>query len=83
MGSRTNNRYLEGKQRGCPMAAEAGRFEPLTRWIHVRDGIEDVLSMLPSAEHSVAARLQEAWATASKRVEDLQRKEVPEWVLPI
>lgn len=63
------------------MPREAGDLSPTTRWIQIRDGLKNIIEALPSAEHSAAARLQEAWATAARRVEDLQRKEAPAWTL--
>lgn len=83
VGLRTNSRYLEGKERGCPVPRGHGEMQDLTRWMIIRDGLESIIETLPSAEHSAAARLQEAWATASRRVEDLSRNGVPEWVLPL
>ena len=83
VGGFTNERYLEGALRGCPMPLEGGSYAPLTRWLLIRDGLENLITALPKTEKGTAARLQEAWALASRRVEDLERERPPEWVLPL
>jgi hypothetical protein len=77
-----NKRTLEGKERDCPVPLEGYDLGALTRWRHIRDGLRVLIERLPWTEKGTVARLQEVWAYACKKVEDLEAKEPPEWVLP-
>jgi len=78
----TCKRRLEGIERDCPVATGAGEFSPMIRWIHIRDGLEATIGMVPPAERVLVARLIECWAHACFRVEECEAKEPPPWVLP-
>jgi hypothetical protein len=77
-----HKRTLDGVERYCPQPMEAYGVGALTRWRHVRDGLECMIHMLPWSEKALAARLQEHWAYACGKVEALEAREPPEWVLP-
>lgn len=54
----------------------------LARWIHIRDGLRDVIKYLPVGERSTEAALQRLWAVADMKVEALRYEGGGEWLIP-
>lgn len=83
MGTRVNERMLEGKKRYCPTPGDRLAVGSKTRWRLVRDGLKVVIETLPFEERVLGARLQEHWAFACLKVEEFEALEPPPWVLPL
>jgi len=61
-------RIFNGRVFEVPEPGAHGTMQDLTRWIVIRDGLGEVLRVLPLGERALGNRLGECWAHAEGRV---------------
>jgi len=74
-------RLLWGRERVLPRPEGRGDHSEVMRWVHIRDGLEEVIRLLPHSMKGPAATLGELWAFASYQVEQLQEKDSGQCVM--
>lgn len=63
-------RVIFGRLRRVPTPECAGDMLERTRWRVLRDGLADVIRLLPASERGLGARLGEAWAFCDSRLDE-------------